>query len=141
MNQVKNEYLLKIAGKEILLRPTFEALANIESAVGTLSHLSYRLAKGVTDLKHQLGFAEVCRIIFYSQSGQKVVNRAPAPEYGLEDIANLVKAEGLFSVIAQVTIYLGTVAAGDNMAPDLTENAKKNLSSVAPTEPSPGENS
>lgn len=125
MNKLKNEYEVKLGEKVILLRPTFEALANVEGSLGSLAYLAWKFAASRNSPKHSIAFTDLCQIIYLCQAGK---NREDAnkPEYSLEDIWELMQSHGAFKVLSDITIFISMVTAGDRTAPDLSEAVKKN---------------
>lgn len=143
MNKHRNEIELKIGDKVILLRPTFENLAETESNVGGLSWLAWRFSRGVRvqqsedgtvkpvaeitseTLKDQPSLTEIVKIVYYNQ----VKNESGRRELSLEQIFDLIVSTGSFKmVLMKVIVFIGQALSGgdfDEQA-EVTEAEKKN---------------
>lgn len=79
MNPARNEVVVKLAGQDILLRPTFENLASIEAELGGLPYLAQKFGAGVDlakpnalELAKSLpGITEAVKIIHLAQAEKK----------------------------------------------------------------------
>lgn len=124
-NQFKNEMEIEVGGEKILLRPTFESLAAMESDLGGLPYLAYKFGQGVDietktidkllSAKSLPGVTETTKIIFYNQVEKKFTK---------EQIFDLVMAEGI-RVCAQMVLFLVRCTAGNKLAKEPTKSQKK----------------
>ncbi len=123
-NEYKNELLLKLAGQEILLRPTFENIAAMEAAVGGLGFLAWKFSRapGVK----QAGLADCAQIIFCNQAATNP-DDVTKKLYSLEDIWQMVMKDGYVKVQPQVMVFIAGAVAGDDYTADVpvSENQKK----------------
>lgn len=122
-NKFKNEKEIKIGGESILLRPTFENLANMESKVGSIAHMAMKLVNFNNGMKNVIGISEIATIIFYNQA-------ANDPDFGTKPksigaIYDLVLEEGFYLVIPPLAEYVGGVTRGNKLEPELSEAQKK----------------
>lgn len=120
MNKFKNEMEVQIGSKKILLRPTFENLAEMETNLGSIGYLSWKFSQGVR--KNEGGgldqsslnsreaiqalpsLTEITQIIFYNQAEK---------EYSKEDIYQMIIEEGAYrDCMIASTIYIGRMLAG-----------------------------
>lgn len=110
-NKFRNEKVVKLGEVEILLRPTFENCANLESSLGYgLPMMAFKLAK------QQLpSMTDSAKVIFFCQAEKK---------YTLEQIWDLLMIEGS-SVMKDLLVFVGGITAGDKTVQELTENQKK----------------
>jgi hypothetical protein len=115
-NKYRNESEIKVGGVKILLRPTFENCANLESALGGsgLPMIAYNLTKQKTPPMTQLA-----RIIYECQAEKK---------YTLEQIWDYTQIEGYsVELMSSVLSFISLITAGDKAAPELSEEQiKKN---------------
>lgn len=110
-NPLKNEKMVKLGEVEILLRPTFENCANLESSLGYgLPMLAYNLSK-----KQLPPMTDLTKVIYHCQVKK---------EHSLEKIWELVMAEGM-GVAGPILEFIGQITAGDRSQPELSENQKK----------------
>lgn len=125
MNPLKNEFLLSIGGREILLRPTFENMVNTESKVGAIAHLAWRLTQvSPFPTKQLLGFSEMVMIIYYMQAAhEKAEGKTPLT---MGEIYELAVSEGVIKLVAPLLEFLGKVTAGNKQETELSESVKKN---------------
>lgn len=123
MNKLKNEYILKLGEKEILLRPTFSNLTHVESSVGSLTYIAYLITAGSKDPKKTLSFTDVAKIVYFCQANKKVDG---SPELSLDDVWELIQEAGAFRVYGEVSIFISQVTAGNKNAPEVPESVKKN---------------
>jgi len=112
MNKFKNEMIIKMGEVEILLRPTFENIANMEGDIGGLAYIAHKFTKPG---KGMMGINEAAKIIFYNQAEKN---------YSLDEIWELVSDEGI-QIIGPVMQFLTKITMGNKMAPILTETQKK----------------
>lgn len=112
-NKFRNEKVVVLGGVEILLRPTFENCANLESSLGFgIPQLAFNLG-----LKKMPGLTEMAKVVYFCQAEKKLT---------LEEIWEMIMHEGAgFGV--QIIEFVGAITAGDKSAPDAnTEAVKKN---------------
>lgn len=112
-NKFRNEKIVVLGGVEILLRPTFENCANLESALGFgIPQLAYNLG-----VKKMPGLTEMAKVVYFCQADKK---------YTLEEIWQMIMQEGAgFGV--NVIEFVGMVTAGDKALPDPSPaDVKKN---------------
>lgn len=124
-NKFKNEMEITVGGEKILLRPTFENLAAMESNLGGLPYLAFKFGQGVDidskkidqikSAKSMPSMTETAQIIFYNQAEKK---------YTLEQIFDLCIDHGI-SICAQIVLFLVRVSAGNKMQKEPSEKQKK----------------
>lgn len=123
MNKFKNEFEITLGSEKLLLRPTFENMANTETHVGGLSYLAWKLSKGAlrdtsgkvnidmnATVRGSLTLTECAQIIFFNQAASHP-DDSTKKLYSLEEIWEKVQAQGI-SVIAQVTMFIITMVGG-----------------------------
>jgi len=123
-NLFRNEMMMKIAGVEILLRPTFENLAAMESKMGSIAYLAFKYGAKIDlknpDPKEMIKCAppvtDTAMIIYYNQAVHK---------YTLDEILDLVLTEGSLQVGMQIIPFLLRMSAGNKNIPQATEEEKK----------------
>lgn len=110
-NKFRNEMTIKLGEVEILLRPTFENCANLESALGYgLPMMAFKLAK------QQLpSMTDAAKVIFFCQAEKK---------YTLEQVWELMMENGS-GIIKDLLMFVGGITAGDKTVQELTESQKK----------------
>lgn len=116
-NKYKNEMEIKIGEETILLRPTFENLSDMESNVGGLAYLAWRLSRGTTiedKVKSLPSFTDMAKIIYYNQAARKADDPS-LRKLSLEEIWELVQGEGA-KLIKPVTEYLSQIMAGNKLS-------------------------
>lgn len=100
MNPYRDEFSLVLSGKSFLLRPTFEALAEMEGDTGVdLLALATRLSTGAVGLK-------LCAAVVAAGirgAGGSVPR----------DLGQMILKEGVVSVLKQLSGWLAGVFAGD----------------------------
>lgn len=112
MNPYRDEFALTLSGKTFRLRPTFEALAEMEGETGVeLLALATRLSGGKVSLK--LASAVIAAGI--RGAGGSVPR----------DLGELALKEGIVSVLQQLSCWLAGVFAGDKDAPAEVDSTKK----------------
>jgi len=128
MNPHRNEVQVQLAGESILLRPTFENLAALEADVGGIPWLAWKYGRGVNiDKKGKVTLDEnalpplsiTTKIIFHSQ-----VPAEGAPRKGLEEVHELVMAEGMTASRFALD-FIMKCTAGNKMAAAPTPAQKK----------------
>ena len=125
-NKYRNEMEIKLGDETILLRPTFENIAAMESHVGSVAWLTWKYSRGVrfkdgavdranmsteTMVKAIPSMTEAAKIIYFNQAATKV-DDPNMKKYSLEEIWGLVMSEGA-SIAGKVVMYLGRVTAGN----------------------------
>lgn len=128
-NQFKNEMLIKVAGEEILLRPTFENLAAMESKMGGIAYLAFKYGKGIDVESMKIDpvaaaqslppLTDASQIIYFNQIPKEGEKRR-----SLEEIHELCLAEGL-KVCTQVVMFLARCTAGNKFAQKELSKAQK----------------
>lgn len=124
-NKFKNEMEITLAGEVILLRPTFENLAAMESKLGGVAYLAYKFGQGIDietgnidqlkSAKAMPSMTETAQIIFYNQAEKK---------YSLEEIYDLCLDEGV-RVCAKAVLFLVKMTAGNKLQKEPSKRQKK----------------
>ncbi len=130
-NKFRNEMEIVLGGQKILLRPTFENIAAMESNVGSVAWLGWKYSRGVridSDGKVVAGdmeqtvrslpsMSEAAKIIYLNQAEKK---------FSQDEIWELVLGSGS-AVARQIVLYLARVTAGDRSIDksEVTEDEKK----------------
>ena len=125
-NKFRNELEIELAGEKLLLRPTFENIAAMETKLGGLAYLAWKFSRGGRDPKFLPSLTECAEIIYLNQAANNPTDPTKK-KFSMEEIWEKVQAEGL-GVIKPITIFLGRISAGNKMAPqvdELTEGQKK----------------
>lgn len=117
-NKFRNEMVVKVGGVEILLRPTFENCANLESALGYgLPVLSFILYQASKDIKKMPVMTDIAKIIFFCQAEKT---------YTLEQIWDFMMGEGA-ELTLQALTFVAKITAGDKTQVEVkSEELKKN---------------
>lgn len=118
MNKFRNEFQVELAGEKILLRPTFENLAAMEQAVGSLLYLAVKFSKGMSaqaTMATTPTMTECAQIIYHNQAEKK---------FTLEETFEKCMDHGL-SVTKQVLEFLTVCSSGNKHQQDLTPDEKK----------------
>lgn len=119
MNKFRNEHEIELAGEKILLRPTFENMAAMEQAVGSLLYLAVKfsggLKKGGQIERSMPSMTECAQIIYHCQAEKKLT---------LEETFDACMDHGL-SVTRPVLEFLTKCSAGNKHQQDLTPDEKK----------------
>ena len=133
-NKFKNEMEIMLGGEKILLRPTFENLAAMETALGGIAWLAYKFGKGIDvtsrkvdpdmSAKAMPSMTETAQIIFFNQAEKT---------YSQEEIFQMCLDEGV-KVCAQAVMFLVKVSAGNKMQKELTDKQKKSTRVESPVE-------
>jgi hypothetical protein len=127
MNPVRNEFEIVLGAVKILLRPTFDNIAKMENAVGGLNYLSWKFSRGQLGKKASLEvlvkdlpyLTDITKVIFYNQAKE---------QFTIDEIWEMVKAEGGASVTKQVVKFLGRITAGATVEVDeLSAEEKKSI--------------
>lgn len=134
--------IIKLAGEDILLRPTFENIAAMEANVGGVSYLGWKYSRGIrTNVKGEVdhlsmvsesaikslpSMSEVAQIIYYNQAASKPDDPTQR-KFSLEEIWEKLLKNGAGGITRTITIYLARLTAGDRLSivDDLTEEEKK----------------
>ena len=124
-NKFRNEMLIKLAGEEILLRPTFENLAAMESKMGSIAYLAFK-SGAKADLSKVNSPAEMIKctppatetaqIIYFNQAEHK---------FNLEQILEMVLDEGAVHAGMNIMPFLLKMTAGNKMQKQPSESEKK----------------
>lgn len=127
-NKFRNEMEIKLGGQLILLRPTFENIAAMESSVGSVNWLTWKFSRGhgtESAVKNMPSMTDAAKIIYFNQASTKPED-SNQKKFSLEEIWDLVQAEG-GSVIKHVIIFLGRLTAGNRAIEidELSEGEKK----------------
>jgi len=123
-NKFKNEMLLEVAGEQILLRPTFENIAQMETKMGSIASLAFKYGRNFkADSKDPLEqmnsfppISECAQIIYYNQAEKTFTQ---------EEIFQKCLDEGI-KVGSQVMLFLVRITAGNKMLKEPSEFQKKN---------------
>jgi len=128
-NKFKNEMLIEVGGEKILLRPTFENLAAMESKMGGLAYLAFKYGKGIDigsgkidplDAAKSLPpLTDAVQIIYFNQHVEEGEKRK-----GLEEIHQLCMTDGI-KICTQIVIFLARCTAGNKFAAQPTKSQKK----------------
>ncbi len=126
-NKFRNEMEISLGGETLLLRPTFENIAAMETDIGGLAYLGWKYSRGIrlgadgrptkasmgseASIKATPTLTECAKVIYYNQAATKA-DDPTQKKFSLEEIWVLVSVEGI-SVVRPVTIYLAQVTAGD----------------------------
>ena len=133
-NKFRNEMEITLGGVPILLRPTFENIAAMESHVGSLAWLTWKYSRGArvtkegssleSAIKSLPSLSECAQIIYYNQVATKEGDPT-LKKYSLEEIWQLVMQEGM-GLSGKVLEFLGRVASGGKQETEPpTESEKK----------------
>ena len=131
-NKFKNEMIIKIGGEEILLRPTFENIANLESKLGGVQYLAFKFGQGIggkaglMQAKSLPTLTECAQIIYFCQAMNNPENEQEK-KYSLEEVFQKLIGN-LGNIPAEVMLFMGRMMAGNKLAPDFSEKTKKNSS-------------
>jgi len=118
--------VLKLGPEQILLRPTFENIAAMESTVGGVAYLGWKYSRGIRlengkpvvteqSIRALPPLTECAQIIFYNQAATKPEDPT-LKKFSLEEIWDLVLQEGT-PVAKQVVQYLAGLTTGDKSEP------------------------
>ena len=130
-NKFRNEHTLVLGSEKvsILLRATFENIANTEQRFGGIAYLTWKFSRGIRvqdgkvdpaslsseqAIKSLPTLTECAEIIYLNQANTKE-NNASQKQYSLEDIWTLVSQTGP-RVCHDVISYLGIITAGDKFS-------------------------
>jgi hypothetical protein len=132
-NKFRNELEITLGSEKILLRPTFENLAAMESDLGGVAFLSWKFSRGLRmengkvdpnsvnelSLKSLPSMTETAKIIYYNQAATKPEDPTQK-KYSLEEIHQMVLEEGA-GACKHVILFIGKVTAGDKTAQTIDE--------------------
>lgn len=135
-NKFRNEMEITVGGQKILLRPTFENLAAMESVLGSLAYLGWKYSRGVvidkkgnvqTNMEQAIRslppLSDAAKIIFFNQAATRP-DDPTLKKYSLEEIWAFVLEEGT-SVTKQVVQYLARVTAGNKTLDGIGDDEDK----------------
>lgn len=112
MNPYRDESTLTMCGQRFVLRPTFQALAEMEGATGVdLVSLAMRLQSGM------IGVGMIHAIISAGIKGAG--NEVPA------DLGNLILRAGITKVLPQLVQWISGVFAGESGEEEKTTSTGK----------------
>lgn len=123
-NKFKNEMEITLAGEKILLRPTFDNLAEMESKIGGLPYLAHKYGSGISkdengkiavSAKSLPPMTETAIMIYTNQAERK---------YTQEQIFEMCLADGV-QVSIHFLSFLGKCTMGNKMAVEPSEAEKK----------------
>ena len=97
-NPLRGEASIHVKGREVLLRPTFDALVRAEEELGSLFALVERAGEG------QLRLSEIAALFWFSLAHPASVSR--------EDIGDAVLAMGLAEAAKPLKALLGQILRG-----------------------------
>lgn len=129
MNAIKNEHIIKLGEVEILLRPTFENIEAVETALGAVSYLGWKYSSYEKTFEQKVKSlppaTELAKIIYYSQAAKK---EDGTYKLSLNEIWEMLIDNGIKrEIINGVIIFLGkmTVGAKFNSAEEVVAEEKK----------------
>jgi len=125
-NKFRNEMEIELAGEKILLRPTFENVASLESMAGSLAYLGWKFSRGLSDGKNMPGLTDFAQIIYHCQAATKSGDPT-RKQYSLEEIWDKVQQAGVI-LLRPLTEFIARVTAGDRTVNELSERQKKSSS-------------
>lgn len=116
-NKFRNEMEISLGGQKILLRPSFENLAALESSAGGLLYLSWKASKALR--KEGIGMSEMAFIIYHCQAAVNAED--PTKKfYSVEEIMEMVLKEGM-TVLKPITVFLARCTAGNKTVDDVSD--------------------
>ena len=95
---MRGEVSIHVKGREVLLRPTFDALVRAEEELGSLFALVERAGEG------QLRLTEIAALFWFCAASPQTVTR--------EEIGEAVLAMGLARAAKPLKVLLGQVLRG-----------------------------
>ena len=113
-NKFRNELEIEVAGTKILLRPTFENIAAMESNVGAVAWLGWKYSRGhgTKDAAKSIPpLTECAKIIYFNQAATDPQD-ATQKKFNLEQTWDLVLQAGA-PVVKDVMTYLARLTAGN----------------------------
>ena len=126
-NKFRNEMEITLGPEKILLRPTFENVATMESNLGSISYVGWKFSRGIRNGIVQSDMptlTDLAKIIYFNQAAVRP-DDSTKKKFSLEEIWQLVQAESIRSVLPQVTIFLTTILAGNEKVDSPTIEEKK----------------
>lgn len=133
MNPFKNEQLVTLGGQEILLRPTFENIATLETETYSLAYIAWLYGGGAAEavkdpVSGKVEITKKDKVIPPLTLSAKIIYLCQAEKcHDLETVFQMVLQEGI-AVNSQVLKFISKITAGNkNVTPveELTENQKK----------------
>lgn len=135
-NQNRNEKLIKVGGQEILLRPTFENMAALESKLGSISYLTWKVSRAVSVRTGKNGVEEavvskadmppltwLAQVIYYCQAAVKPEDPTQK-KFSIEQIWNLVQVEGAACMVPIIQ-FIMRIGNGNALQAEPSETEKK----------------
>ena len=123
-NKYRNEMEIELAGEKILLRPTFENCAAIETSHGSLAWLGWKFSRGERDLKHMPGITDMALLIYHMQAASDPEDSSKK-FYSLQEIWDKVQVTGMKPLFPKLIEFLARTTAGNKLANEPSENQKK----------------
>jgi hypothetical protein len=131
-NKFRNETEIVLGETKILLRPTFENIAAMESTVGSVAWLGWKYSRGIrlnedgkpvssNDIEQTIKalppLTEAAKIIYFNQAEKT---------YSQDEIWDMVQGAGI-GIAKQVVLYLAKVTSGNKTVDEAeaTEGEKK----------------
>jgi len=122
-NLYRNEKEIDLKGTKILLRPTFENMANLEGKLGSIAYLAFKFSQFSTNMKNLPQLSELTFIVYYFQAAHdKDYGQKPLT---LNEVYDLVSEVGVFVLLTPILEFLARCTAGNKMQPDVSEAEKK----------------
>lgn len=111
-NPSRGEVTVKVGEREFTLRPTFQYIREIESAIGSIFQLARRLGDG------SLGINDMATIIWLGI-------RKEEPKIRVDDVGDAIVANGSMDYLSAITMFLNNAidpgrklaAMGEEKAP------------------------
>lgn len=117
-NKHRNEKEITLGDFKILLRPTFEAIANLEAHVGPISNFAVVMSKGSLPK-----LTDIAKVIYHCQFAIE----GREGKLTLEEIWDAIQQDGI-SLAVPIMSFISQVTAGDKTQVEpsqLSENQKK----------------
>lgn len=112
---------ITLSGKKILLRPTFENVAAMESNMGGLAYITWKMAKNGDSAKALPSLTDCAKVVYFNQAKS---NEDGTKEHSLEEIWQMIQEDGL-GITKDVLMFLGRIAAGNKAAEGMSDFKKK----------------
>lgn len=122
-NKFRNEMLIKVGGKELLLRPTFENVSAMESSMGGLGYLAVKMAAGGNTAKALPSLSDCAKVIYFNQAGH-LKDDPTKKEYSIEEIWELIQEEGI-AAVGPVVEFISKITSGNKILDKLSAEEKK----------------
>lgn len=114
-NKYRNELEITLGGEKILLRPTFENIANLEGNLGFgVPTFAYRLHK-ISSKSEAPSMTEMAKVAYHCQADKK---------FSLEQIWDLCMIDGV-AFSAEILKFVSQITVGDKAAPDVSDDSVK----------------